>query len=43
MDEVSGSTETGLMNKDRWRKWWAANKSDFKILKTADEAFGRRK
>ncbi len=43
MDEVSWSEQTGLTNKDQWRKWWAANKSDFKVIRTADEAFGRRK
>jgi hypothetical protein len=43
MDKVSWSEKTGFTNKDKWRKWWAANKSDFKVIKTADEAFGRRK
>ncbi|HEY7153803.1 MAG TPA: hypothetical protein VH575_07570 [Gemmataceae bacterium] len=39
MDENSWSEATGLKNKDKWRKWWDANKSDFKVIKTADEAF----
>lgn len=40
MSERARSRKTGLKHRDKWRKWWDANKSDFRIIKTADEAFG---
>jgi hypothetical protein len=27
-------------NAEKWSEWWKANKSDFKVIKTAEEAFG---
>ena len=43
MDKVRWSEETGLTDKDKRRKWWEANKADFKVIKAAGEAFGWRK
>lgn len=33
------SSETGMKHKEDWRKWWDANKADFEVVKTAQEAF----
>jgi hypothetical protein len=33
---------TGLAHKREWHDWWDANKTDFRIIKTAKEAFGQK-
>jgi hypothetical protein len=43
MEKVGWSEEAGLTEKAKWRKWWEANKADFKVIKTADEAFRQQK
>jgi hypothetical protein len=33
------SSETGMKHKEDWLKWWDANKADFEVVRTAQEAF----
>jgi HEAT repeats len=40
MKENSWNPETGLKNKRKWRLWWEANHRDFRVVRTAEQAFG---
>jgi hypothetical protein len=39
MGTGSWSRQTGETTLPDWRKWWDANKADFRVIKTAEEAF----
>jgi hypothetical protein len=43
MEKVRWREESGLTEKVKWRKWWEANKADFKVIKATDKALGRQK